>query len=52
MGITTGIYVIREFSPELKRLFRHRKAEDMHAGEEMEIGHSMPREEGAAAEQP
>jgi hypothetical protein len=23
-GITTGIYVIREFSPELKRLFRHR----------------------------
>jgi hypothetical protein len=23
-GITTGIYVIREFSPELRRLFRHR----------------------------
>lgn len=40
VGITTGIYVIREFSPELKRLFRPRKAKDMHAGEE--IGHSMP----------
>jgi len=24
-GITTGIYVIREFSPELKRLFRRRE---------------------------
>jgi hypothetical protein len=31
-GITTGIYVIREFSPELKRLFRHTEAKDMRAG--------------------
>jgi hypothetical protein len=25
VGITTGIYLIREFSPELKGLFRHKK---------------------------
>jgi hypothetical protein len=28
VGITTAIYVIREFSPELKRLFRHREVKD------------------------
>ena len=28
VGITTGIYVIREFSPELKQLFRHRNKTD------------------------
>ena len=28
VGITTGIYVIREFSPELKQLFRHRNNTD------------------------
>jgi hypothetical protein len=26
IGITAGIYLIREFSPELKGLFRHKKA--------------------------
>jgi len=25
MGVTTGIYLIREFSPELKRMFHRRK---------------------------
>ena len=30
-GITSGIYVIREFSPELKRLFRHRDKTDERA---------------------
>lgn len=27
VGITTGIYLIREFSPELKGLFRHKKSQ-------------------------
>ena len=48
-GITTGIYVIREFSPELKRLFRHKEAKDIRAGRE--IDYSMPRERVDAAEQ-
>jgi len=36
VGITTGIYVIREFSPELKRLFRHGgRAKGIGPGEEI-----------------
>jgi hypothetical protein len=50
LGITTGIDVIREFSPELKRLFRHTEAKDMRTGGETD--HGMPREHGVATEQP
>jgi hypothetical protein len=50
VGVTSAVYVIREFSPEIKRAFHRRKAGDGIAGDKCSPnsgGHSVDPSMGA-----